>query len=151
MQSLCMQLQIEEIWRLESLVWQKNAIWSLFWLGKNNEKQRTWAHRENAHPKERCKSAVEHSAPNLLDRLLRQNGLFLEFSLVLVLVLCVSRACLGKMIVFIHKWRKKTVLTHLGTLIPCRQSGRQGGQRLFQARLLVCLFRACPGKLIIFR
>jgi hypothetical protein len=43
----------------------------LFWLGKNNEKQRTWAHRENAHPKERCKSAVEHSAPNLLDRLLR--------------------------------------------------------------------------------
>ena len=76
MQSLCMQLQIKEIWRVESLVWQKNAIWSLFWLGKNNEKQRTWAHRENAHPKERCKSAVEHSAPNLLDRLLRQNGLF---------------------------------------------------------------------------
>ena len=54
----------------------KNAIWSLFWLGKNNEKQRTWAHRENAHPKERCKSAVKHSAPNLLDRLLRQNGVF---------------------------------------------------------------------------
>jgi hypothetical protein len=126
MQSLCMQLQIEEIWRLESLVWQKNAIWSLFWLGKNNEKQRTWAHRENAHPKERCKSAVEHSAPNLLDRLLRQNGLFLEFSLVLVLVLCVSRACLGKMIVFIHKWRKKDRFNspwHAHSLQAVRQAG----------------------------
>jgi hypothetical protein len=38
---------------------------------------------------------------------LRKNGPFLEFSL------CLSRACLGKMIVFKYKWhRKKTVFTH---------------------------------------
>jgi hypothetical protein len=30
---------------------------------------------------------------------------FFEFSL------CLSRACLGKIIVFIYKWRKKTVLS----------------------------------------
>ena len=144
MQSLCMQLQIKEIWRLESLVWQKNAIWSLFWLGKNNEKQRTWAHRENAHPKERCKSAVKHSAPNLLDRLLRQNGLFLEFSL--VLVLCVSRACLGKMIVFIHKWRKKDRFNspwHAHSL----QAGRQaGGGNAFFKRVCLCV---CPEPVLV--
>jgi hypothetical protein len=33
---------------------------------------------------------------------LRENGPFLEFSL------CLSRACLGKMFVFICKWLKKT-------------------------------------------
>jgi hypothetical protein len=37
---------------------------------------------------------------------LRKNGLFFEFSL------CLSRACLGKMIVFIYKWLKTTVFTH---------------------------------------
>jgi hypothetical protein len=39
----------------------------------------------------------------LLLLLLRQNGLFLEFSL------CLSRACLGKIIIFIYKWLKKPV------------------------------------------
>ena len=33
----------------------------------------------------------------------RETGIFLEFSL------CLSRACLGKMIVFIYKWRKNAV------------------------------------------
>jgi len=33
--------------------------------------------------------------------LLRNTPLFLEFSL------CLSRACLGKMMLFIYKWRKK--------------------------------------------
>jgi hypothetical protein len=32
---------------------------------------------------------------------LRENGTFLEFSL------CSSRACLGKMLIFIYKWLKK--------------------------------------------
>ena len=34
-------------------------------------------------------------------RLLGENGIFLEFSL------CLSRACLGKIIHFIYKWLKK--------------------------------------------
>eukprot|EP01046_Picozoa_sp_COSAG06_P019227 COSAG06_NODE_1364_length_9696_cov_14.104929_7_plen_92_part_00 len=37
--------------------------------------------------------------------ILRENGTFFEFSL------CLSRACLGKIIIFIYKWRKKTVLS----------------------------------------
>jgi hypothetical protein len=37
---------------------------------------------------------------------LRKNGPFVEFSL------CLSRACLGKMFAFMHKWLKKTVFTH---------------------------------------
>ena len=38
---------------------------------------------------------------------LRKNGLVCEFSL------CLSRACLGKMIGLIYKWHlKKTVFTH---------------------------------------
>jgi hypothetical protein len=32
-----------------------------------------------------------------------KNGIFLEFSL------CLSRACLGKMIIFIYKWLKNAV------------------------------------------
>ena len=36
----------------------------------------------------------------------RKTASFFEFSL------CLSRACLGKMIVFIYKWLKKTVFTH---------------------------------------
>jgi hypothetical protein len=39
---------------------------------------------------------------------LRSNGLAIESSLYL------SRACLGKMIVHIYKWCKKTVFTHQG-------------------------------------
>jgi hypothetical protein len=35
--------------------------------------------------------------------MLRENGLFFEFSL------CLSRACLGKMMHFIYKWQKKPV------------------------------------------
>jgi len=38
-----------------------------------------------------------------LQRTRRGNALFLEFSL------CLSRACLGTIIVFIYKWLKKTV------------------------------------------
>eukprot|EP01046_Picozoa_sp_COSAG06_P013892 COSAG06_NODE_848_length_11971_cov_10.199882_14_plen_139_part_00 len=37
---------------------------------------------------------------------LETNGPFFEFSL------CLSRACLGKMFVFIYKWLKRTVFTH---------------------------------------
>jgi hypothetical protein len=37
------------------------------------------------------------------DPVCRENGTFLEFSL------CLSRACLGKMIVFIYKWLKNAV------------------------------------------
>eukprot|EP01046_Picozoa_sp_COSAG06_P099421 COSAG06_NODE_45538_length_354_cov_0.603922_1_plen_64_part_01 len=35
--------------------------------------------------------------------LLQENGLFFEFSL------CLSRAYLGKLIIFMYKWLKKTV------------------------------------------
>jgi hypothetical protein len=38
-------------------------------------------------------------------RAVRQNGLFFEFSL------CLSPACLGKMIIFIYKWLKKPVFS----------------------------------------
>jgi hypothetical protein len=37
----------------------------------------------------------------VVDVLLRENGTFFEFSL------CSSRACLGQMLIFIYKWRKK--------------------------------------------
>jgi hypothetical protein len=40
--------------------------------------------------------------PHPLDRFVAwENGTFFEFSL------CLSRACLGKMMIFIYKWRKK--------------------------------------------
>ena len=43
----------------------------------------------------------------LTEAVLRKHGPFVEFSL------CLSRACLGRMIVFIYKWLRKTVFTHL--------------------------------------
>jgi hypothetical protein len=44
-----------------------------------------------------------------------ENGIFFEFSL------CLSRACLGKMIVFIYKWLKNAVFRRAA-------SGRGGGE-----------------------
>ena len=41
---------------------------------------------------------------------LRENGLFFEFSL------CLSRACLGKMMHFIYKWQKKARFLTRGTI-----------------------------------
>ena len=41
---------------------------------------------------------------------LRQNGLFLEFSL------CLSRACLGQMFVYIYKWLKIAVFSYLALM-----------------------------------
>ena len=43
----------------------------------------------------------------LTEAVLRKNGPFVEFSL------CLSRACLVKMFVFIYEWLEKTVFTHL--------------------------------------
>ena len=37
MQSLCMQLQIKEIWRVESLVWQKTQSGACFGLAKTTK------------------------------------------------------------------------------------------------------------------
>ena len=49
-----------------------------------------------------------------------ETPLFLEFSL------CVSRACLGKIIVFVYEWLKKTVFS------PARRR-REPYQRVYQA------------------
>jgi hypothetical protein len=50
-----------------------------------------------------------------LATLVRKTASFLEFSL------CLSRACLGKMIVFIHKWRKNAVFRR-GALASSRRT-----------------------------
>ena len=44
------------------------------------------------------------------------NGPFFEFSL------CLSRACLGKMFVFIYKWRKKWRFSHPVPRTPTLQT-----------------------------
>jgi hypothetical protein len=49
---------------------------------------------------------LNSSRPYLIAPHLRKTPLFFEFPL------CLSRACLGKMIVFIHKWRKKWRFSH---------------------------------------
>jgi hypothetical protein len=50
-------------------------------------------------------------------REMRENGTFFEFSL------CLSRACLGKMLIFIYKWLKKCrFLTGVGEgVVPERE------------------------------
>jgi hypothetical protein len=50
-----------------------------------------------------------------LATLVRKTASFLEF------LLCLSRACLGKMIVFIHKWRKNAVFRR-GALASSRRT-----------------------------
>jgi hypothetical protein len=59
---------------------------------------------------------------------LRKTPLFFEFSL------CLSRACLGKMSVFIYKWRKNWRFSHHSRGSACRPSRRgsescRGGSR----------------------
>jgi hypothetical protein len=59
-----------------------------------------------------------------------------QINVIMSLGACVSRACLGKIIVFIYKWRKNGVFSpvarHLHLLllllllVPCNR-GRQGG------------------------
>ena len=57
------------------------------------------------------------------DDALRKNGLVIEFSLRL------SRACLGKMFIFIYKWLKKTVLTH-HDLVVCPNHVVKTGEKM---------------------
>jgi hypothetical protein len=63
------------------------------------------------------------------------NGPVSEFSL------CLSRACLGKMFVFIHKWLKKTVVTS-GWLPPPSPSGRRRTAR--KRYSFLSLIYVCP-------
>jgi hypothetical protein len=73
-------------------------------------------------------------SPNLT--LLQQNGPFFEF------FLCLSRACLGKMFIFIYKWLKKDrfVTSPLAPLSPGKTP------LLFECLPYVCLSRARLGK-----
>jgi hypothetical protein len=50
-------------------------------------------------PKRHSATRLEHALQHRVE--LRQNGTFLSVSL------CLSRACLGKMLIFIYKWLKK--------------------------------------------
>jgi hypothetical protein len=69
--------------------------------------------------------------------ILRENGTFLEFSL------CLSRACLGKMLIFIYKWLKKCRFRTC-MLQPSENTS------LFPSTFPVCVSRACLGKSSIF-
>jgi len=77
----------------------------------------------------------------------KKTQLVSEFSL------CVSRACLGKMIAFILKWRKKwRVLTcHTAPTFACSKSSCEKRASLVLSEVLsLCLSRACLGKSIVF-
>jgi hypothetical protein len=64
-----------------------------------------------------------------------ETPLFFEFSL------CLSRACLGKIIIFIYKWRKNTrfLTSAVASQICCRVQMQRGHQS-----------RQCPGAVYIF-
>ena len=99
---------------------------------------------------------------SLCMRTLRENGTFFEFSL------CLSRACLGKRMHFIYKWRKKCrFLTYDHASRPLRllrpatapqqsrhriaryRRGCLFPKRVFSNEFLPRLSRACLGKMII--
>ena len=68
-----------------------------------------------------------------------------------MLSLCLSRACLGQMMHFIHKWRNEWRFPHLVTALPERLCGvvceasHLRKTHLF-SQLFLCLSRACLGK-----
>eukprot|EP01046_Picozoa_sp_COSAG06_P044261 COSAG06_NODE_5935_length_3200_cov_10.149952_3_plen_75_part_00 len=72
--------------------------------------------------------------------------LFFEFSL------CLSRACLGKMITFIYQWLKKDRRRFLTCIQRDEEQQRSAAtceKRLF-SQLFLCLSRACLGKVMSF-
>jgi hypothetical protein len=66
------------------------------------------------HSIEKHRAGTETHELLLLVHILRENGTFFEFSL------CLSRACLGKIMHFIYKWRKKCRFLTLPTQLPAR-------------------------------
>ena len=78
---------------------------------------------------------------------LQQNGLFLEFSL------CLSRACLGKVIIFLYKWVKNTVFSPASNpsdQLPTAHTARRNRKTPLFLSAFPCSFRACLGKMMPF-
>jgi hypothetical protein len=117
---------------LFSIKWRKNT----FWHAQNSGCSLKWRRKKDVFP---------HPLVMCLTLLTEKNVLFG------VLSLCLSRACLGKQIVFISKQLKKYVLLTEGedTWLPgtCRKHAS-----LFRnfSYVFLCLSRACLGKMIVF-
>ena len=73
-----------------------------------------------ARDKHRESTQIKCVPPPIASERLRENGTFVEFSL------CLSRACLGKIMHFIYKWRKKcrflTGTSSSSSIQPCAES-----------------------------